>query len=338
MAVSWGGGMLQSVVLPGSRGGAAPITFVVGDDEFRTERAISAVIAAVKTSDADVEVKELAAADIEPGQFPELTSPSLFGDGRLIVVRDAEQLGKDIAEELIGVMRDPGDGVHLAIAHRGGARGKAIMDAAAACGAVRVDAVKLTRPSDRVDFVRAEFRAVGRTISEDAGRALLDAIGTDLREIAAACSQLGNDVGGTVDASTVATYYRGRAEASGFAVADRALEGKLADSLEQLRWALAVGTAPVLISSALAQGIRALAKVASAPRNLRGADLARELGMPPWKIDRVRNQVRGWTPDGIGLAVHAVAEADAQIKGAGTDSGYALEKAVLAIVAARTAA
>jgi DNA polymerase III delta subunit len=94
----------------------------------------------------------------------------------------------------------------------------------------------------------------------------------------------------------------------------------------------------VLISSALAQGIRSLAKVASAPRNLRGADLARELGMPPWKIDRVRNQVRGWTPDGIGLAVMAVADADAQIKGAGTDSGYALEKAVLAIVQARTAA
>jgi DNA polymerase-3 subunit delta len=172
-------------------------------------------------------------------------------------------------------------------------------------------------------------------IDEAAARALLDAVGTDLREIAAACSQLGTDVAGVVDARSVAMYYRGRAEATGFAVADRALEGRLADSLEQLRWALAVGTAPVLISSALAQGIRSLAKVASAPRNLRGAELARELGMPPWKIDRVRGQVRGWTPDGIGRAVLAVADADAQIKGAGTDSGYALEKAVLAIVAAR---
>jgi DNA polymerase-3 subunit delta len=329
--------MLPFVVVEGVNR-VEPVTVVVGDDEFRVERAIAAVVSAVRRVDAAVEVKELVAADIELGQFAELTSPSLFGDGRLIVVRDAEQLGKDVADELAGVVRDPGDGVHLVIAHRGGARGKAILDVAVAAGAGRVEAAKLTRPADRVDFVRAEFRAAGRTISEDAARALLDAIGTDLREIAAACSQLGNDVPGSVDATVVAQYYRGRAEASGFAVADRALEGRLADALEQLRWALAVGTAPVLISSALAQGIRAVAKVASAPRNLRSADLARELGMPPWKVDRVRGQVRGWTPDGIGLAVLAVADADAQIKGAGTDSGYALEKAVLAIVAARSTA
>jgi DNA polymerase-3 subunit delta len=325
------------VVLPGSRDGAPPVTVVVGDDEFRTERAISAVVAAVRVSDAETEVKDLPAAAIEPGQFAELLSPSLFGEGRLIVIRDVEQLAKEIADELSGVLRDPGDGVHLVIAHRGGARGKAILDAATASGAHRVDSSKLTRPSDRVDFVRAEFRTGGHSIGEDAARALLDAVGTDLRDIAAACSQLGNDVAGSIDATVVATYYRGRAEATGFAVADRALEGRLAESLEQLRWALAVGTAPVLISSALAQGIRAVAKVAAAPRNLRGADLARELGMAPWKIDRVRGQVRGWTPDGIGRAVRAIADADAQIKGAGTDSGYALEKAVLAVVAARNA-
>ncbi len=254
------------------------------------------------------------------------------------MIKDAELLAKDIADEIAGVIRDPGDSVHIVIAHRGGARGKAILDVAISAGARRVDCAKLTRPSERVDFVRAEFRTAGRTISEDAARALIEAVGTDLREIAAACSQLCFDVSGVVDASVVATYYRGRAEASGFAVADRALEGRLAESLEQLRWALAIGTAPVLISSALAQGIRALAKVASAPRNLRGAELARELGMPPWKIDRVRGQVRGWTPDGIGRAVLAVADADAQIKGAGTDSGYALEKAVLAVVAARDSA
>lgn len=48
------------------------------------------------------------------------------------------------------------------------------------------------------------------------------------------------------------------------------------------------------------------------------ADLARELGMPPWKIDRVRQQMRGWTPDGVAVALRAVAEADAGVKGAAT--------------------
>jgi len=59
--------------------------------------------------------------------------------------------------------------------------------------------------------------------------------------------------------------------------------------------------------------------------------------MPPWKVDRVRAQLRGWTPTGVAVAVTAIAQADEQVKGGGADPGYALEKAVLAIVAARRA-
>ena len=96
---------------------------------------------------------------------------------------------------------------------------------------------------------------------------------------------------------------------------------------------MATGVAPVLITSALAQGVRAIGKLSSA-RGGRPADLARELGMPPWKIDRVRQQMRGWTPDGVAAALRAVAEADAGVKGGGDDPEYALEKAVVTIARA----
>ena len=236
---------------------------------------------------------------------------------------------------LLAACRDAGDDVRIVLVHKGGTRGKAVVDAALGLGGRRIDCVKLTRPGERIEFVRDEFRAFGRVISDDGARALLDAVGNDLRELAAACAQLGTDTQGRVDAALVARYYRGRAEAGGFAVADRAIEGRLGDALEQWCGALSVGTAPVLVASALAQGVRALAKVASAPRGLRGADLARELGMPPWKIDRVKSQLRGWTPGGVAASVQAIAEADAQVKGGGTDAAYALEKAIMTIVAAR---
>jgi len=64
-------------------------------------------------------------------------------------------------------------------------------------------------------------------------------VGSDLRELAAACDQLAADTDGLIDEPVVARYYRGRAEATGFTVADRAVEGHLAQALEQLRWALA---------------------------------------------------------------------------------------------------
>jgi DNA polymerase-3 subunit delta len=326
------------VVPVGSRVALAPVTVVVGDEELLVERAVAAVVAAARAADADTDVRELPAADLEAGQLDELTSPSLFGERRVLVVREVDQLAKDVVDEVVSACRDAladDSTVAIVLVHKGGARGKPLADAVIDAGGRRVESAKLTRPSERIDFVRGEFRAAGRDISDDGARALIDAVGNELRELAAACSQLCTDTDGRVDGTLVARYYRGRAEANGFAVSDRALEGRLGEALEQLRWALAVGTTPVLIASALAQGIRALAKVASAPRNLRGADLARELSMPPWKIDRVKSQLRGWTPTGVAAAVRAVAEADAQVKGGGTDAGYALEKAVLAVVAAR---
>jgi len=60
--------------------------------------------------------------------------------------------------------------------------------------------------------------------------------------------------------------------------ADRAVEGHLAQALEQLRWALATGVSPVLICSALAQGVRLLGRVGSAARGASSASLAAEVG------------------------------------------------------------
>jgi DNA polymerase-3 subunit delta len=160
-------------------------------------------------------------------------------------------------------------------------------------------------------------------------------VGNDLRDLAAASSQLAADTTGVINAAVVARYYHGRAEATGFSVADKACEGNLAEALAQLRWALATGTSPVLITSALAAGLRTLGLVGSAGRGLGPNALAADLGMPPWKIDQARRQLRGWTAAGIARAHAAVAEADVQVKGEGASAGYALERAITAIVACR---
>ena len=81
-----------------------------------------------------------------------------------------------------------------------------------------------------------------------------------------------------------------------------------------------------------------MAGSSGAPRGLGSAALAAEVGAPPWKIDRVRQQLRGWAPAGIARALAAVAEADAQVKGEGTSPGYALEVAIRTIVACRSGA
>jgi DNA polymerase III subunit delta len=335
---------------------AAAVTVIVGEEELLVERAVaSAVASAVAAahgpgggSSADAgssadggsagDVHDVTAAGLAVGELTGLTAPSLFGGRCVVVVRAAHDAGKDVSAELVRLAEAPAPDVTLIITHAGGAKNKALLASLADIGARRVDCPVIKRFGDRVDFLRAEFSRAGRRADDGGLRTLLDAVGTDLRDLAAACSQLAADTTGVIGQETVARYYRGRAEATGFSVADRACEGNLAAALEQLRWALATGTSPVLISSALAAGLRTLGLVGSVGRGLSSNALAADLAMPPWKIDKARRQLQGWTAAGLATAHAAAAEADAQVKGEGASADYALERAVTAIVAARGAA
>lgn len=309
----------------------APVTLAVGQEELLLERAVQRVVAAARAVDADTDVRELTASELAPGTLAELTSPSLFAERKVVVVRAAQDLSAQSVKDVKAYLAAPAEEIILVLVHAGGAKGKGLLDAARKAGAREVACPRVTRPADRRAFVRDEFRAAGRSATPAACEALVEAVGSDLRELASACAQLCADVEGAIDEAVVARYYTGRAEASGFAVADHAVEGRAAEALETLRWSLATGVAPVLIVSALAQGVRAIGKLASAPGGMRPGDLARELGMPPWKVDRVRQQTRRWSPDGLARAVRAVAEADAAVKGGGVDPAYALERAVVTV-------
>ncbi|MEU8762782.1 DNA polymerase III subunit delta [Streptomyces sp. NPDC048659] len=311
----------------------APVTLAVGQEDLLLDRAVREVVAAARAADADTDVRDLAPEQLQPGALAELTSPSLFAERKVLVMRNAQDLPAETIKEIKAYLDAPAEEITLVVLHAGGAKGKGLLDAARKAGAREVACPKTTKPAERLTFVRQEFRALGRAATPEACQVLVDAIGSDLRELAAAVAQLTADVDGTIDEAVVGRYYTGRAEASSFTVADRAVEGRAAEALEALRWSLSTGVAPVLITSALAQGVRAIGKLSSA-RGGRPADLARELGMPPWKIDRVRQQMRGWTPDGVSLALRAVAEADAGVKGGGDDPEYALEKAVVTIARA----
>jgi DNA polymerase-3 subunit delta len=148
--------------------------------------------------------------------------------------------------------------------------------------------------------------------------------------------QLVSDSGGSVDVETVRAYHTGRAEVTGFAVADLAVVGNAAGALEALRSALAVGVPAVVVADALADGVRTAARVTSLNTTNTG-DLARALKLPPWKVKRAQAQARGWSIDGLQQALGVVAELNADVKGVAASADYALERAVRRIVEIRAA-
>ena len=311
-----------------------PLTLVLGDEEFLVSRAVGQVLKAARARSSDVEVTDLDSAGLQPGDLAEALSPSLFGDERVIVLRGAQDLTKDVAAEVTGYAADPVPEILLVVHHAGGAKGKATVTALKAAGARTVECPKVTKLGERKDFVRSELRADKRQVSEDAVTALLDAVGNDLRELAAAASQLLSDTEGPITEEVVGRYHRGRAESSGFSIADKAVDGDLAGALELARWGQVTGLAPVLVTSALANTLRSVALVASAGRQPAHV-LAGQLGMPPWKVEKTQRQARAWRPEGLAAALQAVAVADGEVKGAATDADYAVERALLAVVQAR---
>jgi len=169
-------------------------------------------------------------------------------------------------------------------------------------------------------------------------QALVDALGSDLRELSGAASQLAADVaaGKTIDVADIEKFHQGRVETTGYDVADATLDGKTDLALITLRQALETGVDPVLIISALASSMRTLAKVSGASRGVKAFDLASSLGLPPWQIDKARRQLQGWTPTTLSAAVVKLAQADADIKGASAEPLYALERCILDIALAKS--
>jgi len=313
-----------------------PLRLVIGDEELLVERAVAAALSAVRAADPAAELRRVASASLTRAELAELVSPSLFAEGRVVVLEGAHEAGKEVVAAIKEYVADPADGVSLVVLHAGGARGKALVDALRGAGAEVTDCARLTRYDERVDFVRGEVRRAGGKITQDGIRVLIDAVGNDLRELASASSQLVADTGGAVDEVAVRRYHRGRAEVTGFAVAEKAIVGDRGGALEALRWASLVGVPAVLVADALADAVRTVARVAAAGRGDPNR-IASSLGMPPWKVRKAQVQSRGWRPAGVALAMAAVAEVNADVKGAAADANYALERAVLRIIAARDA-
>ncbi len=308
-----------------------PYVLVAGPEQLLAERAVAQIVADLTVHHPDLEVIRLYAAAYQPGELGIHASPSLFGGAKALVVHDLDEAAEELQADVQAIVAGPAEpDLTLVVLHKGGNRGRKTLEALKGAGARVIDAPAIKSDRDKVDFATHEFRRVHRRATSEAVHALVEAVGRDVRELAAACAQLIDDTTGTIDERTVLTYHGGKVEATGFRVADAAVGGDAGEALRLLRHAIAVGVDPVPIVAVLAQQLRQLVRVGSAGRG-RSADVARDLGLAPWQVDKARRALGGWNAEALGRCIQAVAEADAEVKGGGRDPVYAVERAVLTI-------
>jgi DNA polymerase-3 subunit delta len=306
----------------------AGLHLVLGEEELLVERAIADVLrgARARAGTADVPVDRLRAGEVSTSELAELLSPSLFADERVVVLEAAAEAGKDAVALIVSAAGDLPPGTMLVVVHSGGGRAKAMADQLKKIGAEVHLCAKITKAGERADFVRHEFRTLKVKVDDDTVTAMIDAVGSDLRELAAACSQLVADTDGQINVAAVRRYHSGKAEVKGFDIADKAVVGDVAGAAEALRWAMLSGEPHVVLADALAEAVHTIARVG--PLSGDPYRLAGELGMPPWRVQKAQKQSRRWSRDRVAQAMQVVAALNADVKGVAADADYALERAV----------
>ncbi|MDT5192483.1 MAG: polymerase subunit delta [Mycobacterium sp.] len=301
---------------------------MLGDEELLVERAVGEVLRSARDAagTVDVPVDRLRAGEVSTSELAELLSPSLFADERVVVLESAAEAGKDAVALIADAAADLPPGTMLVVVHSGGGRAKALADQIKRLGAEVHPCARITKPTERAEFVRREFRELKIKVSDDTVTAVLDALGSDLRELAAACSQLVADTGGQVDPAAVRRYHSGKAEVKGYDIADKAVNGDVAGAAEALRWAMMSGEPQVVLADALAEAVHAIARIG--PLSGDPYQLAGELGMPPWRVQKAQKQSRRWSRESVAEAMRLVATLNGDVKGVAANADYALETAV----------
>ncbi|MDU1223946.1 DNA polymerase III subunit delta [Varibaculum cambriense] len=293
-----------------------------GPEKLLADRALARLKQLGRNQDPSLAVTEMTASGYQAGSLDSLTSPSLFGEARLVVIPDFESADEDLGQDLASYLAAPQADCWVVAMHDGSNKGKRQVDKIKKAGAREVKVARIKNARDKLSLVVEEVRTAGGRIEPAGAQLLVDALGGDLAELIGAARQLVSDYPQAVTLQGVQQFYGSRVGATGFNVADAAAVGNLSRALVLLRQAFSSGVEPVAIGGALALKFRNLAKVSA-----RGVSPT-QLGMAPWQMEKARREVRGWSDTHLAEAIKIIAQADEDAKGASRDPQYALEAAV----------
>ena len=79
----------------------APIVLIKGPEGLLVDRALDQLRALAHEADPNLERIDINAATYQAGQLDVIASPSLFGESRMVIIRDLETMRDALANDLI---------------------------------------------------------------------------------------------------------------------------------------------------------------------------------------------------------------------------------------------
>jgi DNA polymerase-3 subunit delta len=293
---------------------AKPVLLLWGEDPFLLREAALQALG-------DVEPVVAAGAEWRAGLTSDLSTPSLLGEARGLLVTEAVELPDDALDEVARYAAAPGGDALLVLCWEVGPRAKGppkgLLNRLGDGVEVRRVAVE-RKDLPRWILARAKAREVRATPQ---GAALLvqtlgeDPAGLDqaVQQIAVSHPEQG------LTPESVAAQFRGLGDRRTWELCDAAFTGDAAGALRALAGMLEAGEEPLMILGGIAARVRDLLRVASLPPRTPLGEVARAAGLRfDWQARRYRDQVKRFAPAQLRAVHGAVAEADGLIKQGGS--------------------
>jgi DNA polymerase III subunit delta len=247
-----------------------------GDDDFLKEGTARELIAAVlDPATRDFNLELLRGDETNPEALDTaLSTPPMFADRRMVVVRDVHALKKDARSTLERYLRQPASDTVLLLVDPAGEKDDRLIGDAAFV----VEFAPLS--DERIPAWIAHYatNTLGVTISDSAARLLHDAAGSELATLASELDKLASYAeGGTINDDAVRAVVGVR---SGETLAD------LLDAVADRNARRAVALVPVVLSQAKANVVTVIMALATQMSAVAWGRASRDRGVPSAGIER----------------------------------------------------
>ena len=261
-----------------------------------------------------------------------LRTGSLLGGRRVVIVRDADALKKEQVDALLGYLDSPSPDAALVLIAEGRTKFDAVLRRSG--GSVALEAPRGRR---LFAWIKQHGRAHGVRVDDRGAAALSDAVGTELRDLDAALSQLATSLGtdARITSEEVRRAFPRYADERTYVLTDAVGDRKLPAAMTALRRLLQQGDDPLMVFGAVSAHVRRMLRARRAAEQSAAA-VGQLTGLPGWRAERLQRQARAYHEDELVDALALLAATDVEMKGGDLTPEAALERAVLQIVSGRS--
>jgi DNA polymerase-3 subunit delta len=293
---------------------SAPVVLLWGEDAFLLREAALEALAGVQPREVD-------GSAWEGGETSDLSTPSLFGDARALLVSNAKALPAEAIRELSSYLQAPDPDARLVLTALVGDRAKAPAALVKLVQQVgRIVEVKVQR-KELPAWVLRRARAKGLDLAPDGAAALVDTFGEEPGALEQALDQLASTFPDErVSAPAVARQFSGLGEQHIWDLCDKAFAKDVPGAMRSVRTLLEGGSAGLLVLGGITSRLRDLLRVGSLPERLPPAEAAKLAGLRfDWQVRRYREQAKRFSMPELVSLHERVAWADRALKSGATD-------------------